>query len=160
MTLYDINDTFAELVNNDDLTDEQFAEQFDNLHMALEDKVSNGIGLIQNLKATADAMKAEEIRLKNRRSAIENRIERIKQLYQYTLAAMNLKKVSTPRGAMSIAKVGGKKSLKIADENLIPQDFWKMIYEVDKEKIRTALESGAEVQGAYLEERGTYLKIS
>ena len=127
--------------------------------MELEEKVSNGIGLIQNLKATAEGMKAEENRLKQRRTAIENQIEHIKQIYQYTLAAMNLKKVVTARGAMSIAKVGGKKSLKF-DESLLPKDYFKMVYEVDKEKIRTAIESGAEVQGAYLEERGSYLKIS
>lgn len=127
--------------------------------MELDEKVSNGIGLIQDLNATATAMKAEENRLRQRRTAIENRIERIKQIYQYTLAAMDLKKVVTPRGAMSIAKCGGKKPLKI-DESLLPKDYFKFVPEVDKEKIRTALESGAEVQGAYLEERGTYLKIS
>ena len=161
MKLYEIENAFTDLFYSEDLTDEEITARFENLHMELEDKVSNGIGLIQDLNATATAMKAEENRLRQRRTAIENRIERIKQIYQYTLAAMDLKKVVTPRGAMSIAKCGGKKPLKI-DESLLPKDYFnqRVVYEVDKEKIRTALESGAEVQGAYLEERGSYLKIS
>ena len=159
MKLYEIEDKLVELFDNEDLTDDEIAEQLENLQMALEEKVCNGIGLIQNLKATAEGMKNEESRLKLRRVAIENRIERIKQIYQYTLSAMNLKKVVTARGAMSIAKVGGKKSLKY-DESLLPKDFFKVVYEVDKEKIRTAIENGATVQGAFLEDRGSYLKIS
>lgn len=161
MKLYEISDAFAELLDNEELTEEQITEQLKNLQMELDEKVQNGIGLIKNLTATVDAMKNEESRLKQRRATIEKRIERIKAYYQHTLTAMNLKRVVTSRGAMTIAKVGGKPSIKY-DESLIPKDFYnqRIVYELDKEKIRTALESGAEVQGAYLEERGSYLKIS
>ena len=50
--------------------------------------------------------------------------------------------------------------LKIDDENLIPQDFKKIVYEVDKDKLREVLEDGEIISGAHLEERGSYLKIS
>lgn len=160
MKLYELTGAFADLSFDDELTDEQFAEKLQSLEMELDSKVENGIGLIQNLKLTADAMKAEESRLKLRRTALENRISQVKDYYLQELSAIGKKKIVTARGTMTIAKAGGKKPLKIDDETLIPQDFKKIIYEVDKEKIRTAIESGAEVSGAHLEERGTYLKIS
>ena len=159
-TLYELSDAFLNIATDEELSDEEIQEQLAKLEMELEEKVSNGIGLIQSLKATADGMKAEENRLKQRRTALENRIGKIKDYYQSELAAMGKKKILTPRGAMTIAKCGGKMPLKIDDENLSPQNFWRKIYEVDKDKLREALEDGEIISGAHLEERGNYLKIS
>lgn len=159
-TLYELTEAFQELYVNDELTDEEVEEKLQALNMELDAKVANGIGLIQTLKAAIEGMKAEETRLKQRRSALENRISKIKDYYQSELTAIGKKKILTSRGTMTIAKCGGKVPLKIDDENLIPQDFKKIVYEVDKDKLREALEDGEIISGAHLEERGSYLKIS
>ena len=160
MKLYEISEQFNDLLYNEEMTEEEISEQLAKLNMELENKVENGIGLLKNLTATADAMKAEELRLKKRRLSFENKISRIKDYYQSELTAIGKKKILTARGSMTIAKCGGKLPLKIDDENLIPQDFKKIVYEVDKDKLREVLEDGEIVSGAHLEERGSYLKIS
>ena len=160
MKMYELTDAFIELATNEELTDEEIQAQLENLEMELEEKVANGIGLIQSLKATADAMNNEIQRLSLRKKALENRIVKIKNYYESELSRIGKKKILTSRGTMTITKCGGKMPMKIDDENLVPQNFKKIVYEVDKEKLREALEDGEIISGAHLEERGTYLKIS
>ena len=148
MKMYELTDAFQELYESEEMTDEEVEEKLQALNMELDAKVANGIGLIQTLKAGVDGMKAEEARLKQCRTALENRIGK--------------KKVLTSRGTMTIAKCGGKMPMKIDDENLVPMEFKnkKIVYEVDQDKLREALEDGEIISGAHLEERGSYLKIS
>jgi len=160
MKMYELTDAFQELYVNDELTDEEVENKLQALNMELEEKCSNGIALIQTLKVAVDGMKAEENRLKQRRFELENRIGKIKDYYQAELTAIGKTKILTSRGTMTIAKSGGKLPMKIDDENLVPQDFKKVVYEVDKDKLREALEDGEIISGAHLEERGNYLKIS
>ena len=159
-SLYEISGAFLELAADEELSDAEVSEQLEKLEMELDAKVENGIGLIQSLKVTAEGMGAEIRRLNQRKKTIENRIATISDYYLNHLSAMGKKKVLTPRGTMTIAKCGGKLPLKIDDENLIPQDFKKIVYEVDKDKLREVLEDGEIISGAHLEERGSYLKIS
>ena len=149
-----------EIAADENLTAEEVTEKLQGLEMELDAKVANGIGLIQSLKVTAEGMGAEIKRLNQRKKSIENRIATISDYYLNHLSAMGKKKILTSRGTMTIAKSGGKLPLKIDDENLIPQDFKKIVYEVDKDKLREVLEDGEIISGAHLEERGSYLKIS
>ena len=162
MKMYELTDAFQELYVNDELTDEEVENKLQALNMELEEKCSNGIALIQTLKAAVDGMKAEENRLKQRRFELENRIGKIKDYYQAELTAIGKTKILTSRGIMTIAKSGGKLPMKIDDENLVPMEFKnkKTVYEIDKDKLREALEDGEIISGAHLEERGNYLKIS
>ena len=162
MKLYELTDAFQELYVNDELTNEEVGEKLQALNMELDAKVANGIGLIQTLKVAVDGMKNEEARLKQRRTALENRIATIKDYYQSELTRIGKKKVLTSRGTMTIAKCGGKMPMKIDDENLVPMEFKnkKTVYEIDKDYLRQALEDGEIISGAHLEERGSYLKIS
>ena len=160
MKMYELTDAFQELYVNDELTDEEVENKLQALNMELEEKCSNGIALIQTLKAAVEGMKAEEMRLKQRRTALENKIGKIKDYYQAELTAIGKTKILTSRGTMTVAKSGGKMPMKIDDENLVPQNFKKIVYEIDKDKLREALEDGEIISGAHLEERGSYLKIS
>ena len=160
MKLYEISTEFEELLYNEELTDEELQEKLQSLNMELEEKVANGIGLIQSLKGTADAMKAEIDRLTRHKKSVENRIAQIKDFYRSALTGMDLKKVSTSRGAMSIAKAGGKKPLVIDDEGKIPIEYFDNVPTLNQERLRENLENDEVIPGAHLEERGTYLRIS
>lgn len=161
-TLREITGAYADVAFDDDLTTEQIREKINALNEKIEIKCENGINLTQNLQSKANAMDAEIKRLTQCKKAIENRIARIKEYYLYELSSIGKKKVLTNLGTMTVAKVGGKLPLKIDDENAIPQEYFnqRTVYELDKEKLRTAIEGGEMVKGAHLEERGSYLKIS
>ena len=160
--LYDISKRYQNLwdICLDETVDLDTLEQaLQTVEGELDDKVANGIGLIQGLKYHADAMGEEAKRLAARKKAIENKIDCLKNYYRDHLQAMGKTKVLTNRGTMSVVKAGGKRPLKIGDESLIPAEFKFVIAQVDKDALRQALEGGEKIQGAHLEERGLYLKI-
>lgn len=163
--LHELTGIFAELwekILDDEVFEEDLKEILPPLDDELTQKCENGIGLIADLQSHAEAMKAEETRLKLRRVTLEKKIASIKDYYLENLREIGKKKVLTNLGTMTVAKVGGKLPLKIDDETVIPQEYFnqRTVYELDKEKLRTALEGGEVVYGAHLEERGSYLKIS
>lgn len=161
-TLYDISDRYQRLWEfclDDDINLDMLENALQSVEGELEDKVANGIGLIQELKYHADAMGDEAKRLTARKKALDNKIDCLKNYYLDNLIKMGKSKVLTNRGAMSVVKAGGKLPMKIDDEDLIPNDFKFIVMQVDKDALRQALESGETIQGAHLEERGKYLKI-
>ena len=163
--LHELTGVFVELwekILDDEIFEEDIKEILPSLDDELTQKCENGIGILVNLQSHVDAMKAEETRLKMRRVVLEKKIASIKDYYLENLRAINKKKVLTNLGTMTVAKAGGKLPLKIDDESAIPQEFFnqRTVYELDKEKLRTAIEDGEVIKGAHLEERGSYLKIS
>ena len=164
-TLYKISRKYEGLIDlcYDETADEEtIRAKLETLDSELTDKVSNGIAVIQTLKATAEGMDAEIKRLTQSKRALENRVEFLKNYYLEHLARIGKNKVLTPRGAMSIAKAGGLKPLKIDDEDLIPLEYKREIIQslIDKDAIREALERGIEITGAHLENRRVCLRIS
>lgn len=160
--LYDISKRFENLWNlclDDNVDLDSLENAIQSVEGELEDKVANGIAIIQDLKFHADAMGDEAKRLALRKKAIDNKIDWLKSYYLDHLSKMGKSKVLTNLGTMSIAKAGGKRPLKIDDENLIPNNFKFIVHQINKDALRTALESGESVQGAHLEDRGLYLKI-
>ena len=161
-TLYDISERYRHLWDlclddNVDLVSLESALQ--SVEGELEDKVANGIGIIQELKYRADAMGDEAKRLTARKKALDNKIDAFKSYYLDHLQLMGKSKVLTNRGSMSVVKSGGKRPLIIDNEAAIPNDFKFLVQQVDKETLRQALELGESVSGAHLEQRGLYLKI-
>jgi len=84
MSIYDIDDAIIKLVDADtgEITDE---EAFDALQMERSKKIENTGCLYKNLVAEAKAIKEEEAALAQRRKAVENKAERIKNLLVYAL---------------------------------------------------------------------------
>lgn len=163
--LYEISADFERVLDmcyDETASNEEIQTVLEQLEGELAEKVGNGIAVIQTLKATADATNAEIQRLTQYKRSLESRVNFLKVYYLDHLTRIGKTKVMTARGAMTISKAGGLKSLKIEDEELIPMEFKRVVSStiIDKDALRTALERGKEVSGARLEERGNYLRIS
>ena len=163
--LYEISADFERILDlcYDNGTDEEtIAAALTQLEDELTEKVSNGIAVIQELKATADAVDAEVKRLAQHKRTIESRVNFLKFYYLDHLTRIGKTKVLTSRGTMAVTKAGGLKALKIEDEESIPLEFKRVVSStvVDKDALRAALERGDQITGARLEEHGNYLRIS
>lgn len=128
-------------------------EALERLEMERETKIENAALAVKNLKAEAEAIKAEEDRLNKRRKAIENKAEGFKS---YLIAALvredgTSEKIKTPRTVVSVKMNPAK--VVISDEKLIPREFFREIVEtkVDKSELREVLARGIAVPGAALE---------
>ena len=164
-TLYNISERYRnllELCGDENVNPELLKEALSQLEGELTDKVANGIGLIQELKYRALNLDAEIKRLTKLKKSTESSVEYLQDYYLSKIKACGKTKIWTERGAMSVAKAGGKRPLLIDDEDKIPLEFKKSVVQVliDKDSVREALERGFEVEGAHLGERGQYLRIS
>lgn len=152
MPIYEIDDEIRRIF--DEATDpetgevsEDAFEALEQLQMERDRKVDNVACWYKNLVAEAEAIKAEERKLKARREVIEREAERRKNYLEFVLHG---EKFSSPRSAVSFRK--SKKCI-IDDINLLDEKFLTYAEPTpNKKEITDAIKSGEEVRGAHLEE--------
>lgn len=160
--LYEIVGELQDFINtNEGLEDEQaYKDTLEALQGELDDKVSQWARCIKNMEAERDAVKAEADRLAKRTKSIDNQITHMKDTLLMFLKAAGRDKAGDAVIKASIAKNGGKAPIimKISEDD-IPKEYQQCVYRADKEAIRNALESGTELEWAYLGERGEHINI-
>ncbi len=157
-TLYDLKDKYLKLI---DLALEEdaavFQDTLEALEDAIEDKAENIVCVVKEMDGDINTLKAEEKRLKERRQALEKRKEHLRWYLQDELEAMDIQRLKTAKFTISLRDNAPK--VNVIDEDLIPFNFIKTAYSVDKKAVKEALESGQEVDGATLvKERGISIR--
>lgn len=169
MTLYEIDEKLRILEEygvdeetGELLDEDQFNSKFDEIQMALNDKIESSICFVKNLNAEVEALKTEEKNLAQRRKVKENLAERIKNRIdtyikaQYTdekgnvdTVGLNKYKMETPKMKLSYRK---SESVNITDINSVPKEYIKTKTEVsaDKANIKKAIKAGQHINGAEL----------
>ena len=169
MTLYEIDEQLAILEEygidsetGEVLDEEAFNAKFDEIQMALNDKIESSICFVKNLNAEIDAFKQEEKNLAYRRKIKENLAERIKSRIdsyikaQYTdedgnvdTVGLNKYKMETPKMKLSYRK---SESVDITNLDSVPKQYIKVKTEVsaDKANIKKAIKAGQKIEGAKL----------
>lgn len=121
--------------------------ELDELALARDEKIENTALYIKNLKAEAEAIRAEEKKLADRRRAAENRAEWLKNYLSNNLAG---EKFSTARVAISFRR---SESLKIDDIWSIPDEYMRYKDpEPDKTMLKKAIKAGQYFEGVELVE--------
>ena len=151
MTLFEIDKALADFeFEIDEETGEILnAADLDELNLAREQKIEN-IGLyIKNLEAEKEAVKHEKDNFTDREKKLGKKIEGLKGYLTY---ALNGKKFSTPRVAVSFRK---SESVLIKNENLIPDEYCEFTTtrKPNKKTIKDALKEGKELMGVELLEK-------
>lgn len=146
MKLYDIAEIYENLENIDD--EVAVTTAMDAVDAALEEKLESTAKVIRNLEAEAEALDAEEKRLKTRKTAVRNRIADIKGYVQGNLEAMGKDKVSS--GIFKWSIQANKPSVNILDEDLIPDAYWEIERKPMKAEIKKAIEAGELTEGVEL----------
>ena len=153
--LYDIDAAILACVDQEtgEILD---AEKLDALQMEREQKLEGVALWIKDLKAEAEAVKAEADRLTARKKAVENKIDGLKQ---WLLFALKGEKLKTPR--CNVYQTHNQK-LNVPDEpGLIsflqtleePEKFLRFKDpELKNDDIKKALKEGTIIPGAVLEE--------
>ena len=159
MKLYELSEKYLDILEQCDNSDTDITAALNEIDADIEEKVKNGIGLIQTLKRQVEGYNGEIARLIRLKKATENNLESIQQYYLENLRYIGKKKIETAIGSMAVVKSGGKKPLIIDNEESIPTAYKFAKYEVDKETLRADLEGGEVIEGAHLGERSNYLRI-
>lgn len=144
MTLYEINQAIMDCIDSEtgDIID---AELLDSLQMERTEKIENVACWIKELKAEAEALKAEKMAFAERQRVAENKAESLKNWLAYVL---NGEKFKTTRASVSFRATD---KVEITDIMQLDESFLRYKEpEADKTAIKEAIKAGQEVAGATL----------
>ena len=165
-TLMELSGEYLQLFNmlmNTDPDDEErqiIEDSLESIMGALEVKADGYVAVIDKLNSEAAVRKQMADKLAKAAKVLENHASRMKDRLKYCMESMGKTELKSRYFTFKIVNNGGKQTLKIKEGADIPQMFTKVIVEPDRELIRKAIEEGQELDFAYLEERGTHLRIS
>lgn len=115
----------------------------------LKNKSANIIAIVRNQELTIEALDTEIERLKGLKKLRENQLNKFKDYIKNVMLVNQIEKIDTVLGTIKFAK---STSTEIYDESLIDKKFIEIVTteKISKEKIKSALKAGEEVQGARL----------
>lgn len=148
-TLYELTGQYLEIYNMD-LDDETKQNTLDSIDWSdnYSEKVENTIKVIRNLEGDNEAIDAEIKRLQNLKKSNTSKAQKLKTSIENSMKAIGKDKIGTTLFKVSIRR---SKSVSV-DMVLLPDEFKKVEYKVDKRQIMTLLKSGQEIAGAELVE--------
>lgn len=159
-TLFQIAGEFEELYSlatQEQLDEDLFNGTLEALTGELEVKGAGYVAVINQLDMEAKKAKELSDTFKLKAETRVNAIGRMKDALKIAMDRIGTDKIDAGDYTIKLQKNGGKQPMLITDE--VPNDYLKVIYEPDKEKIRKALEDGTELSFAHLEERGKHIVI-
>lgn len=158
-TLFDITGEFLalyELATTED-DPQVFLDTFEALKGELEVKAGGYAQIIKQLEMEEGECDKVIETFKQKKTVRANNVKRMKEALMNAMDAAGVESIPAGDFTLKIAKNGGLQPLKIDGE--VPDNFKKIIYEDDNNKIREALKNGEELSFAHLEERGRHLNI-
>lgn len=146
MKLYEIDQAILDCIDLEtgEIID---TEQLDKLTMERETKLENVACWIKELKAEAEALKAEKMAFAKRQQVAENKMESLKKYLAYALDGQAFK---TVRASVTFRK---SQAVEIADIYKLDENYLRYKEpEADKTAIKEAIKQGKTVAGATLVE--------
>lgn len=149
MKLYEIDNAILECIDME--TGEVIdAEKLDALNMERDAKIENVVLWIKDLKAEAEAIKAEKLALAERQKIAENKVESLKKWIAYALGGQ---KFSTAKCAVSFRNTESVEVTEEGLEALMKEHDELLTYkapEPNKKAIKDAIKDGLSVAGVQL----------
>lgn len=144
MKLYEIDQAIMDCIDME--TGEIINEELLNgLQMERDAKIENVVLWIKELKAEAEALKAEKMAFAERQKVAENKMESLKKWLVY---ALNGEKFKTVRASVTFRT---SDKVEIADIYKLDENYLRYKEpEADKDAIKKAIKAGQEVAGATL----------
>ena len=144
MKLYEIDQAIMDCIDME--TGEIINEELLNsLQMERDEKIENVVLWIKELKAEAEALKAEKMAFAERQKVAENKMESLKKWLAY---ALNGEKFKTVRASVTFRTTD---KVEVADIWKLDENYLRYKEpEADKDAIKKALKAGQEVAGATL----------
>ena len=163
-SLYALTGEMMELMDwmNDPNTDNQaIQDTMESLQAEIEDKAEQYCFVIRQLEADAEMYKKEAERFKQKQTICENNAKRMKLMVQRAMELTGHGK-GMDAGLFKLKVVGNGGQKPIIYDGDVPEQYQKVKYEVDTERVRKYLESLPNPDAcswARLGDRGTHLAI-
>lgn len=162
-SMYELTTDWAAVLamaQDPDVDPQAIADTLEAIGGEIEDKAENTAIVMKELEAEAAKLKAEEQRLKDRRTKVENNIKDIKQRLFDAMKMTGKVKFKTELFSFSIAKNGGKIPVIVdVDCSELPDDLVTIVEKPNLDAIAAYLEKHPESKYGHFGERGEHLNI-
>lgn len=148
-----------EIAGNSEAPAEAFADTFNALEGQFNDKAVSLIHIVKNMDSDIDGLDTEIKRLTDRKKAIKNKQESMREYLRTNMEVNEITKIECPLFTITLAK--GRDMVIIDDEKKIPDELVgvTVVTKPDKAAILKLLKTGEDVAGARLEKSKTSLRI-
>ncbi len=151
MKLYDISERYKNLIQlmeDGEVPEDILKESLNSVEEEFEEKANNIAKLVKTEKAEVAVLKEEIKRLTNRAKAKENNSKNLQKYLEENMIMAGKEKFKTTLFSFNIQ--ANAKSLKIIDENLIPEKYKFTEVNYLKDAIKNDIKNGLEVPGVNL----------
>jgi hypothetical protein len=135
-----------------DLPEEVVRDTLDGLTGELEDKATATAMVVRNMEATAEAIKAAEAEMAQRRKALENRAAFLKARIQGAMQAIGMQKIACPYFTVTLRD--NPPAVEVYEPALVPAQFMRQQEPpppaIDKKAVAAALKAQEDVPGCRL----------
>ena len=138
--------------------DETINDTLEGVMGELEVKGEGYIAVLDRLDMEIEACKKHKEIWERRLKVRQNAVDRLKKRLVQALVMLGVDELKVGNNTLKLRNNGGVVPLIIDEGKEIPDTYMKVIYEVDKAKIRKDLESGKKLDFARLGERGKNVK--
>lgn len=167
LSLYDLSqfsDDMLALLEDADTTDEAVIECLKQALSCNEEQITDRLDhlakLVRQYKSKEAAFKAEADHFKARQGQALRAQDRIKSYVKCFMEGRGETKVDTGLFQWSLQANGGKTPISITEDlSALPDEYKIVSVSPDTDAIREALESGIEVPGCELQQRGTHVRV-
>jgi hypothetical protein len=158
-SLYDIAERYrnlSTLFDDDSIPADVVTAALQGVQDELAEKAQNVARLVRNWESEADALRAEEKRMADRRRAIEGKVTSIKDYLQEQMESVGIDKFG---GLLKVALQNNPPALDVQDETAIPAAYMTQPAPViNRRAILDAIKAGASVPGCAMRQ-GRSLRI-
>lgn len=158
MKFLELKNMIETLIENEEQFDEQTLKDSKELLLEeLKEKSSNINEYLVELKIRIESMKNLEEHYKKSRRTLESQMEFWKNIIKDCMITLGEKKIITDTGSITVKN--NPKSVKITDENLVPEEFKteEISIKIDKKALKQRIEEGEEFEGITLEQSQSIL---
>lgn len=153
LALYQIADQYQEALSvllDADLPAEAIADTLEGLQGALEEKATNVAAFVRNLEASAEAIRAAEKQMAERRQMIERRAARVRQYLLDNMQRCQMPRIESPWFVLAVRQ--NPVAVVIDDPAELPPELMveKVTHSPDKKAIKARIEAGETIPGAHL----------
>ncbi|KGR88698.1 siphovirus Gp157 family protein [Lysinibacillus odysseyi] len=148
-TIYEIADKykFIQQMIEEGADPEVFAEALKAIDGEAAEKLEAYAMVIKNVDSDINGLDAEIKRLQERKKSMQNNVANMKEVMGMLLKTVEGNRLKTDKFTFSF-----RKSTKVVIDNIdmIPEDFVRKLYDVNKTDLKKYMERGAIVNGARL----------
>lgn len=162
MKLYEISQQFAELeklAEDDASMIEAVSDTMELIAADFEEKAQAVVLVAKNMEADITAIDAELKRLTDKKKAIINRTDWLRNYLRNNMESTGISVIECPLFKITLSKP--TRQVSVDDESALPDDYVnvKTVLSPDKRKILADLKAGIEIQGASLVDGTSRLTI-